>query len=448
MKVLLVQSYLGRNEKCVLPLGLMYIADAIEKNHDVLFFDPNVHQAMQEELRRVIEEFVPEVIGISLRNIDTTQSFDDFSYFNAFVSFIKTIKTINSEALIVVGGSGFSMYAKEIMDKVAEIDYGVLLEGEESFPELLDNLDNPGSVKGVLYRKDGSVSFSGSRDPLDLDSLPVPTKDRIDFAPYMEKEYLVGVQSKRGCAFGCTYCTYPYLVGNKVRLRSPIKTVDEVEHLAKEHGVKTFFFSDSVFNFPLDHAMQICDELIKRKLDVKWKAWNAIQHAPSDFIHKALEAGCEYFEFSPDGFTDRELKMLRKNIKEKDIYDLIKTFRGIDNAKFGLSFILNSPGAGVRSLLNMFGLFVRCALIEKNLVFVTVTNARIYPHTRLYDMALEKGLLTKGSEMLTTPRFYNPFPLSMVSAVMNIVPRAKQFLISKKEKAINVCNRKLRKITP
>ena len=127
MRILLIQSYLGRKEKPLLPLGLAYVATNLN-GHEVSIVDPNIVNSPFDSIRKKLTDFDPEVIGISLRNIDTTLYKDRFYYYKNLVSTVEYIKRIVPDALIVIGGAAFSLYAEEIMRQNPKIDYGIHLE--------------------------------------------------------------------------------------------------------------------------------------------------------------------------------------------------------------------------------------------------------------------------------------------------------------------------------
>ena len=142
MKVMLIQAYLGRKELPVFPLGLAMLA-AVLPGHDVKIFDPNVSDDPYNDLKTSLAQFQPEVVGISLRNIDNQQGIDFFYYFKTMEPTLKIIKETCPQCAIAIGGAGYSMFADKIMRRLDKVDFGVYLEGEESFPELLDNLRSP-----------------------------------------------------------------------------------------------------------------------------------------------------------------------------------------------------------------------------------------------------------------------------------------------------------------
>ena len=106
-----------------------------------------------------------------------------------------------------------------------------------------------------------------------LSELSPPAHDLCNYAAYVRRGGFVGVQTKRGCPFQCIYCVYPQLEGRRYRLRSPEAVVEEIENVAVRSKVRHFFFVDSVFNDPREHALAICRELGRRRLPVRWSAY-------------------------------------------------------------------------------------------------------------------------------------------------------------------------------
>ncbi len=199
MKILLVQAYLGRREKegALYPIGLAYLAAVLGKKHEVKILDPNLYENPLEEIASVLNAFKPDVVGISQRNIDTTQLRDLFLYINALEPTVRLVRKTLPSAKILVGGSGFSLFPERIMQNIPEIDCGVYLEGEESLPELLDNMATPEKVKGLYIRKNGNMVFTGLRMLPNFDALPFP--DRNTVSKYTVFHPLaIGVQTKRG----------------------------------------------------------------------------------------------------------------------------------------------------------------------------------------------------------------------------------------------------------
>ncbi len=403
MKILLVQSYLGGNEPLVYPIGLACIKSSFSC-HDVRILDTNLSANPFQELSKILKNFLPDVVGLSLRNIDSTNKREVVFYYSYFK---ETIDVINesSSAKIVVGGSGFSMYAKEIMENEDRIDYGVLLEGEVTFSTLLQNLDSPENVKSVFYRKDKKVVFTGTGKQVDLNCINYPDRQSVPLGAYKEIPEAIGIETKRGCILNCIYCIYGFLNGKQIRLRDPKRVVDEIEFLVNEHGLESFTFVDSVFNIPIDHAENICKELVRRKLKVVWSAWFNEKGLKTEFVELARDAGCKNIIFSPDGFSDKTLEDLGKNIVKEDILKSNKILEDVDGVDVSYNFFKNPPGQNLTSFLSLLLFCVKAKMQMGKRVHFEFNSIRVEPHTKLYELALKEGFVKKG-ESLLEPKYY------------------------------------------
>jgi anaerobic magnesium-protoporphyrin IX monomethyl ester cyclase len=402
MRVLLVQSYLGRKERPILPLGLAYLASHLE-GHEVSVLDPNIAENPWDSLKKGVVNFKPQAIGISLRNIDTTQYKDIFYYYKTLSVTVELIRETAPHSCLIIGGSAFSLYSEEIMRQNPEIDFGIYLDGEKALPELLDNLSSPSRVKGIYYRENGKLAFSGLRPLYDFDRSVAPKRDSFELDKYDHPEG-IGIQSKRGCSLNCAYCTYPFLTGHSLRLRHPRTVVDEIEQLVNKSGVRFFMFADTVFNLPKWHAQQICEELIQRGIKGQWAAYFSLKEIDKDFITLAHRAGCYRFLFSPDGYSNQSLRLLRKEVDKNEVekvYRLVKTLK-LEGAAFDFSYFLNAPGQDYLSFLALMGLLFKTnyLLPRRRFMTVSVNVARIEPHTELHKLAIKGGTLSGETQLL------------------------------------------------
>ncbi len=311
--------------------------------HDVQVYDPNVAADPYGELTQRLNRFQPEVVGISLRNIDTTQYRDPYLYLATLRPTLDIVRRALKHVRIVIGGSGFSIYAAALMQRYPELDFGVMLEGEESLPALLRNLEHAESVPGIWHRRNGETRLSAPPQLPDFNALPAPRWDCLDLQPYKGQLDTIGVQAKRGCGLKCAYCTYYFLNGAHYRLRDPEKIAEEILELTGRFQLDHFIFVDSVFNVPQTHAREICEALIRRKLKVPWTAWYNERFFDQDFLRLAREAGCRHFSFSPDAFSDRALERLHKNLRVKDIRKVHELAKREVGATFGFNFFVNPP---------------------------------------------------------------------------------------------------------
>jgi putative variant cofactor biosynthesis B12-binding/radical SAM domain protein 1 len=433
MRVLLLLSYNGpgKPQQAVFPIGLSYIAALLKEDHELFSLDLNLSEDPEKELRDVLDKFDPDVVGVSFRNVDAVQSYIKRSYYPPFVSMIRTIRKIAPSCKLVVGGAGFSIFSKEIMERNPEIDFGVQSEGEYAFFELLRNLDHPERVNGILLRKNGKVVFTEEGEPVDFDLLPPPCRDVFDLDKYRSSPSSIGVQSKRGCRFGCIYCLHSFFMGSDYRLRRPIKVIDEIEDLVTKYGINSFYFVDSVFNAPLDHAREICREIIRRKLDVSWEACFRPDFVNAKFMEEATAAGCRLFDFSPDGASNDAMQVLGKNLKVEHIERTIDLVRRMGDAQVAYEFMYDLPCCNTEQVLGLARLLPKIMLgCREKLRSLSLTRMRVYPHTRVYEIALEQGKIRPETDLLY-PVYYESGASKLLTDVLPHAMRASAFLFQK-----------------
>ncbi len=360
-------------------------------------------------------------------------------FYEDFKAVVRCIRKTSAHATLIAGGPSFSMFSRDIMTRNPEVDFGVFLEGEETLPELVDNLDNPQKVKGIFFRHNDDIVFTGPRSLPDMEDILMPRRDIFELSKYPDEmgwfSFSVGVQSKRGCALQCTYCNYPFLSGKKVRLRNPINVVDEIQELKEGYHIDRFSFVDTVFNTPRKHAEEICKEIIRRKLQVRWSAYYNIQDIDENFLVLAKRAGCVSFEFSPDGLSKGALKGLDKGISRADIDRAVELFtntKELKHSKIVLYFFINPPGETFFGLLQTLYFARRTNRVLKGRGTVYASWIRILPNTRLHNVAIEKGISDPQMSLLhdnyaeLRKLYYSNPPLNRLDVLLR--PFIKRFI--------------------
>lgn len=321
MRVLLVSANRELLPSPVVPLGVLSVAGSLRDAHEVRVLDLCFEEDPHRILRETIAAFDPAVVGIGIRNLHTN-AYDGMERLLVEYAALVTTAHAATRAPVVLGGAGFSLQPTTLLDRLGA-DHGVVGEGERAFRELVEQLargETPPRIVhgGAVSRSEGVVRIRTSAIRSDLDLLPSPARDLTD-PRYYAFDGTVNVQTKRGCAFQCTYCDYPDLEGRKVRVRSPDAIADEVLALSREPGVTHAFFVDSVFNVPPAHARATCDALIARGSPLPWVCYASPVAFDDALVAAMARAGCVGAEIGTDTGTAAMLRRLKKPFSLDDV---------------------------------------------------------------------------------------------------------------------------------
>ncbi|KHK00683.1 B12-binding domain-containing radical SAM protein [Desulfovibrio sp. TomC] len=427
MKIALVQSWLGPQAgEPVFPIGLASLAASLP-GHSVAAFDPNVAGGdPMAALAEFLRDFSPDMTGVSLRNIDSTNTRVNVSYLKPFSDTLAVVRRETTGAL-VVGGAGFSMFAKAIMASWPIIDYGVALEGETAFAALADALargNAPSSVPSLFCRDAaGDAFFTGESAKIDLLMLASPDFSLLPLAPYAAVPWGVGVETKRGCALSCVYCPYGFLNGRRYRYKAPKQVAAEIIALRDVHGARRFTFLDSVFNVPVDHARAVLDAMIAAGATLPWSAWFAERGLDRDFLELARRAGCDTVIFSPDAFGDAALKKLGKASSVAEIKAAYRLVRDLGCFEVSYNFFKNPPGQTLSAAVDMVRFIVKARREMGKKAHFELNSIRVEPHTALAKLAEAEGLIAPDTDLLS-PVLYSQKKTAYIEKLFDILLRA------------------------
>ncbi|MDM7992663.1 MAG: radical SAM protein [Candidatus Fermentibacter sp.] len=431
MRVALLQNRWRDRESPVYPLGLASLAAVLRDRHEVRCLDESMDPSGGGRILDEIVSWRPDVIGLGMRNSDAL-SYPDIingdvrDAFSPLVRLRETARTLRAAlpgVVLVAGGAAFTIFARRVMDVAEDLDFGIVGEAESSLPALLEDLSHPELVPGVAFRRDGRTVMPASVATADFGRLPRPDRDIMDVRPYIAlgNPWTVGVQTRRGCLMNCAYCVYPRINGPGVRTREPGDIVDEIEALVRDYGLERFQFADSVFNCPQDHAAEVCRQIIRRGIDVEWSAWFDLKPLDEEFARLAVEAGCRLFELSPDGYTDRTLAGLGKDISRNDIVRTCRMLARVPGARASFNFIYSAPGETLTSALRLLSFRFLLRIRSRGRFSTGPLNMiRMHPGTPIHQMALREGLIDGDAELLPLDpadilrTYYRPKPMGAV----------------------------------
>ena len=409
MRVLFIYSNHIRDLLPAPPIGLSYVASATaDAGHEVKFVDMLVATAGRRELQKVLQQFSPDVVAISVRNIDNVVHQRLMRHLDVLAQQTAQVRRF-SEAKIVLGGPAISILREGALAHI-DADIAVLGEGEQSFPQLLAALEKGegyAEVPGICYRKGGEVCSSPARPQVLTEFGPSGMERWISWKPYARLGATWPIQSKRGCPFLCSYCTYPTIEGRKCRQRSARDVVEEIRRVSRTLGVQCFELIDSVFNSPESAAIELCETIIRSDLKVSLTTMGVNpRNLSQELLTLMKRAGFNSMMVTPESASDPVLDRMRKGFTVEEVELCAQRVRksGIASMWF---FMLGAPGETQETAEETVS-FVEQHLNWSNCLPMFTTGIRILPGTDLAMQARESGYLTPDQDLIQSLFYFSP----------------------------------------
>jgi radical SAM superfamily enzyme YgiQ (UPF0313 family) len=403
MRILLIYSNQSRELVPAPPVGLSYVATAAhEAGHEVKLLDLAFAANLLESLARGIDEFKPDLVGLSIRNIDNVIS-------QRFVSPLKSLQdqvgvirahartSTGAPVPLVLGGPAVSILAEKSL-AVFGADYAIVGEGEAAFPQLLAALERGTSlsnISGLCYHRNGIPV----RNPIALlsDFASSGMQQWINWKPYQQGGGTWPIQTKRGCPMSCIYCAYPLVEGKNCRMRDPGDVVDEITQVLREVRPHTIEFVDSTFNVPASHAMQICEEIIRRGIKSNFTAMGINpRDVPSELFPLMKRAGFNSMMITPEAGCARMLKNYGKGFTMQEVNACLEQ-AAASGMKSMWFFMLGGPGETMESCEETIR-FAEQRLQGRQFLNVFFTGIRILPDTALARHAIKGGYISPDTD--------------------------------------------------
>ena len=406
-RVLLVSTNRERAPQPVVPNGVACVASALaQAGHDVRVLDLCFARDPIRAAREAARTFAPDVVGVSVRNIDNSDLIALRHYTPEAAAVTQALRDAAPRASVIAGGAAFGVAPAALTDALG-VDWAVAGDGERATVTLIDALAagrDPGDVPGLVRRDPAGTRLVPSGGEGSLDTLPdMRLQDWIDIGAYQRHGATVPIQTKRGCVFRCVYCTYLNVEGWGYRLRDPDSVAAEMESLARERGVRRFEFVDSTFNSPPRHAIAVCEAIMHRRLRVHLDTTNFTPASATPELLAAMRpAGFRWLGITAESASDDVLARLDKGFDAARVRDVATR---VERAGMGVLwiFLIGGPGETSETLDETLR-FAAWRLSRGDAVYLTV-GRRIYPGTTLQRIAADEGVIG-GTDALLTPTFY------------------------------------------
>jgi lipid biosynthesis B12-binding/radical SAM protein len=393
MKILLISANVTTSPYHVYPLGVSMVAAALMKaGHEVRQIDFLQQKTSLEAIGNQVVQFQPDLVGISVRNIDNVNLMNEQHYIQNVKNIVQQVRAV-SDVKVLLGGAGFSLIPDLILRETGA-DYGIIGEGEVLAVDFAENASHGsypserliGSTSWLAGHQIGSARYD--------DQL-------IDF--YLQNGNIASVQTKRGCAYKCVYCTYPVLEGSQLRRRDPRSVVDDIVLLRDKFKSKYIFFVDSVFNDDEGAYLEVIDEMLRRNVSIPWTAYFKPKGMSDEIIERMKRTGFAAAEIGADAACDVTLAAMGKSFSFSDIAECNDLFvrNGIAASHF---FMFGGPGEnestvreGIANILSL----------QKCVIFIFM-GIRILPNTPLARIAIRDGIISSEEGMLQPVYYLSP----------------------------------------
>jgi len=399
MQVLLISANTEKINMPTLPMGLGSVAVALEAaGHAVGFLDLMAVDDWQPVLQEALSQRPPDVIGISIRNIDDQVSAAPRFLLEKAREVVACCRT-NARAPIVLGGAGYSIFPDSILNYTGA-DMGIQGEGEEAFGMLLERLESEaplGDVPGLYIRGKG---LQAPRTYVrDLDRFPLPQPDLFDPRFAKDANCYLPVQTRRGCPLNCSYCSTSSIEGRSIRKRSVQAAIDSLSRW-RAAGYSRVYFVDNVFNLPESYALALCERMAEACLDIRWRAILYPGRVREPLVRSMARAGCRDVALGFESGVQPILDSLQKRFSLDEVKRTSRMLADHGIGRMGF-LLLGGPGETRETALKSLAF---ADSLELEAVKLTI-GLRVYPYTQLARIAIREGVIEPHTDLLE-PCFY------------------------------------------
>jgi len=359
----------------------------------VEILDAAVERLSWRTLGKRIKQISPDIVGIT--------SLTEFRY-EAFRT-ARIVKEVLGENIpVTMGGPHVSLTADDTMRYQPDLDVVVRGEAEYTFTELCHALwegKDLSKIPGISYRKNGEIIHNPPAElPADLDALPFPARHLMDMKRYNFRLDVPGkgsfpaahIITSRGCPFHCSFCATSKLSGRRWRHRSPENVLAELEDILKNQPeVKAVWFYDDTFTMNKKRVEAICNGILKRKLDIAFTCSIRVDTVNYDLLKKMRDAGCFKVFFGVESGSPRILdEVCQKQITLEQVETVSKWLDELGIEK-NPGYIISFPEETLEDAEQTLHFMKKVGGIA------SMSLLRIYPGTRIEEVARERGILPK-----------------------------------------------------
>ena len=372
-----------------------------EENEEVI--PSRAKEIWKEKIDDKIKKLQPDLIGISCM---FTMSH------GRVVDIADYIKLTYPRLPIIAGGVHVSNAPDLVLKEATGVDFISLFESDLSFCDLLDYVNEKGSVDkltqlGTLI--DGEYSFIKQRhtpSSQDMDVFPeysdLPIDKYIDYGEMGNFRYWIpegarvsSVLSNRGCRAHCTFCSVANFNGKGVRARSVDSVLDEIEFLGDRYGINHITWLDDDLFYDAKRTVALFDGIVRRNFGITWDAMNGIivsaAAAHPEVLDAAAQSGCVAINWGVESGNTEILGQVQKPSGVKHclkVGEMMRNYPQIYSRNF---LIIGFPNETLGQMLDTIKLAQ-----EMGSDWNGIQKLTPLPNTKIYDQMIDEGLIQQG----------------------------------------------------
>lgn len=405
------------------PLGIQTLAPVLRRRgHGVRMFDTCHPQMQAEQIAEAVVRERPDVIALSFLSTTT---------YPAVKRMARRLRAETAKTPIIVGGAFATLNADRILGDCPDIDCVGVGEGEELLPDYLEHTDDPGSVAGLVWRRDGQTVVNAQRPLLrDLDQFPYPDRTSLpidyveslplDVPAVLSLDKFCTVQTSRGCPYSCIYCDIPSLGGGRWRSRSTEHVLGELQEL-NDQGYRSIYLTDDHFLINRTRIGAICRGIKERNLKFHWGCEGRVDSVGIDQLPLLREAGCDFLAFGVEAGTQKVLNRLNKRQTPAQVEHAVRETKRQGIARVHGFFVVGSPEETEADILESFRFAARLELDTFGF-----NRLCAYRGTPLWEEYVARGIIDDARDWHKWFKCSDIDPTTLPSAEVNRL-RAKGF---------------------
>ncbi len=377
------------------PIGIMSLSAVLKQGgHECVMFDQANPETPDNVIIDAIREQQPDLVGLSF--LSTTS----YPYAKMLA---RAIRAAEPHVRLAFGGVFATLNAQLVKLQCPEVDFVCRGDGEQLLLDLLERLDDPSSVAGLTWAKDGKVVHNPDR-PLErnLDQWPFPDRDslKLDFVESMpldvpavlSMERFTTMQTSRGCPWPCVFCDIPIFNEGKWRSRSPQHVIDEFKHL-QALGYGAVYFVDDHFLLQPKRIEAICSGINAAGVTIQWGCEGRVDSTAQHLFPAMAKAHCRTVMFGVESGSQAVLDRLKKEQTLAEVETAVTNAKRAGIAIVHGFFVVGTPDETVEDLRATFDLASKLRLDT-----FAFNRLCVYRGTPLWHEYLRRGLVNDADD--------------------------------------------------